>query len=653
MERVCAGYLHWMAYKKYIKKNGRVYGPYLYHSKRVDDKVISEYYGHEKTRNNKKIFLSISIAIVFMVIAYGIIHFGPALSGKAIFNLDANYQESHPLDGVLRLSLRQGEIIPSSSTLVLDNNGRTIEYPLNEVVSGEIPSEGNFYVQGKNISGSGEGYGMAGNKVVTPVVYFSLDFFNSAPEDEISPEGTDSEENANPNVPPEGAQANETSGSENSESETSSNETSSNETQEEPVYENETVEIENSALNESQNEPKEDQQSSGEIVSESTTEVAGETEISSEPSSEIPVESNEAVESSEDPESEISETEVSEPSEEGSVSPITGNVVSAFFAGISNFFLGLTGTGNAVFEHKKTIEGNVSSGSSFTYEVQEGETAELKKGSVYLIDSEGNKQGVDDSFVSVDLSDGMVIVGTDYSKVEYGFGEDYLGNEEKDILLNLSLMNMTFESGELSIRIIYGGQELVSLATPLEPGKISTNETLPEIPMKNQTIISNQTNQTNQTIAVAMEFVSSAELSEQEKAELYDYFGNYSIVTTKAVEFNGRLIRNYQLGDYEVEYSYEYEGDITSELEEQMNRDLMRWLRDILKVVSRNKTSSESIDELLGNITFGKNKDSEEDELVNEKGREEIIVEENISETQELNSSYLTQENITSQNYST
>ncbi|MEX0932971.1 MAG: hypothetical protein WDZ77_02640 [Candidatus Pacearchaeota archaeon] len=34
-----------MAYKKYIKRDGKIYGPYIYHSKRVDGKVISEYKG--------------------------------------------------------------------------------------------------------------------------------------------------------------------------------------------------------------------------------------------------------------------------------------------------------------------------------------------------------------------------------------------------------------------------------------------------------------------------------------------------------------------------------------------------------------------------------------------------------------------------------
>ena len=43
-----------MAYKKYITKNGKIYGPYVYHSKRVDGKVVSEYHGLKKDKKSRK-----------------------------------------------------------------------------------------------------------------------------------------------------------------------------------------------------------------------------------------------------------------------------------------------------------------------------------------------------------------------------------------------------------------------------------------------------------------------------------------------------------------------------------------------------------------------------------------------------------------------
>ena len=34
-----------MVYKRYIKRNGRTYGSYTYHNKKVDGKVVSSYLG--------------------------------------------------------------------------------------------------------------------------------------------------------------------------------------------------------------------------------------------------------------------------------------------------------------------------------------------------------------------------------------------------------------------------------------------------------------------------------------------------------------------------------------------------------------------------------------------------------------------------------
>ena len=44
-----------MAYKRYIKKGSRVYGPYIYHSKKVNGKVVSEYLGKDLVVKEKDI----------------------------------------------------------------------------------------------------------------------------------------------------------------------------------------------------------------------------------------------------------------------------------------------------------------------------------------------------------------------------------------------------------------------------------------------------------------------------------------------------------------------------------------------------------------------------------------------------------------------
>ena len=96
-----------MSYEKYIKKDGKLYGPYLYESKRVDGKVISEYHGQKKISYGKFIWL---VPLVFLIIlgAYFIGQRGDKLTGHAVLDLNANYQEGQALNGGLKISLKQG-----------------------------------------------------------------------------------------------------------------------------------------------------------------------------------------------------------------------------------------------------------------------------------------------------------------------------------------------------------------------------------------------------------------------------------------------------------------------------------------------------------------------------------------------------------------
>ena len=73
-----------MVYKKYIKKGGKVYGPYLYHNHREWDKVITSYIGkHEEHKGNKnKIWMLVPI-VILLLFAIGIILFYQDFTGKA------------------------------------------------------------------------------------------------------------------------------------------------------------------------------------------------------------------------------------------------------------------------------------------------------------------------------------------------------------------------------------------------------------------------------------------------------------------------------------------------------------------------------------------------------------------------------------------
>jgi hypothetical protein len=168
-----------MAYEKFIKKDGKLYGPYIYHSKRVDGKVISEYHGQKKFDFSKysKLFLIVMGVFLLGIFIYFFASPGKNITGNAVLDLNANYKQGQPLNGKIKLSLQEGELIPSSSKVVVENNGKTSEFNLKDLISEETAT-GNFYVDGASVSGSGEGYGIPGEKEIFPEVSFILNILS-------------------------------------------------------------------------------------------------------------------------------------------------------------------------------------------------------------------------------------------------------------------------------------------------------------------------------------------------------------------------------------------------------------------------------------------------------------------------------------------
>jgi len=79
-----------MVHKKYIKRNGKVYGPYYYKSKRVGDKVVSEYVGEKevkKVTKRKTIIVGAFLVVVLFLLLLISINSG-IFSGKAVDNLE-------------------------------------------------------------------------------------------------------------------------------------------------------------------------------------------------------------------------------------------------------------------------------------------------------------------------------------------------------------------------------------------------------------------------------------------------------------------------------------------------------------------------------------------------------------------------------------
>ena len=56
-----------MVYEKYTRKNGRTYGPYLYHNKRVDGRVVTSYHGKHEDKKGKLVIGLVGVTLVALV----------------------------------------------------------------------------------------------------------------------------------------------------------------------------------------------------------------------------------------------------------------------------------------------------------------------------------------------------------------------------------------------------------------------------------------------------------------------------------------------------------------------------------------------------------------------------------------------------------
>ncbi|MEK6840527.1 MAG: hypothetical protein AABX79_01080 [Nanoarchaeota archaeon] len=420
-----------MAYEKYIKKDGKIYGPYLYQSKRVDGKVISEYHGQKKADIRR--FLWIVPAILLIVLGAYLIgqrNFGSTGTGYSVLDLNANYQEGKALSGDLKLSLEEGELIPASSTLVFENSGNKYEYTIKDIIA-EPTSEGDFFVNGKNISGSGEGFGIPGEREVYPEVFFTL------------------------------------------------------------------------------------------LVS----------------------------------------------------SPIAQE-------------------GDVLTESEKKVQGSVSSGNTFTYELQEGERAELEPRSVRT----SSVQITDDS-VLMTTEGNTISVSTAYSEKETGFGSDFIGTRVKEIGINLDGLNLSAEKGELKVGIFYQGEEIASIQTSIdnesgdrteistqsEPISEGTGQTTEET--QEPETATTETNETTVTKQIPL-IPQTTELTQEETAVLEKEFGNISLEIKQENIKNGFIIITYQLRD-DTWVNYSYSSDLDNKtLQAFMQQDRIKWLKDLAKKYS-------------------------------------------------------------------
>jgi len=556
-----------MVYKKYIKRGGKTYGPYFYKSIKKDGKVITEYVGGPETVS-KKLFnwLFILGAVTFLLLSFFILNF--SLTGKISSEIQTSYAVGELLNGNLKFNLKEGELVPADSKVIVNFGSSTKEYFLSELVDDEtIP--GYYFIEDLSLLGEGAGYGVVGSKKIYPNVSFQLKIIDEAPQayPETFPEETPTEgkveesetEVEEPEVEPPlgGDSSKDTQGGHENNQELreplqglqAGDSTEPSAEPEENVIA--TVEETGSA--------EETQEVVPEVVEETIVEVQTEKEIAKAEKEEVKEEEKDTLKGT------------SEKKEE-KISPMTGEVVG----GLSVF-------------------GVVSKGNDFVYEMNKNKDAELVSGSVMAMAPQAYTKEVrepteagpdtfpakmstggrilEDKEVKVKNSNEQVVVSTNYYYEEEGFGEDYLGGKGLQLVIDVNKFNLTAENSVLNIYLVYEGQTIVEVSE-----EINVDEVVEEFPLgndsaePNETIIVNETEILNETIVldVVRDNISTIQYGAvlgkpvKWKKKITDEDGKFNIEIPKEAE----NITVYKLNEVLLPSS---EGNETETIEEVIN----------------------------------------------------------------------------------
>ncbi len=497
-----------MAYKKYIKRNGKLYGPYLYESKRVDGRVVSEYHGSEEPKKSKGvqvrdyrktlfIFLGVFIFVGLIYFLVTVPNYN-GFSGKAVLDIESFYVDGEPLEGILKFSFKEGEFIPASSKVIFEGSNENYSFILSDILK-EDSLEGNYYVEGKSFSGEGLGYGKEGEVKVYPEVSFILQIYKELPEEE-------------------------------------------------------NLEEENTEL------------------------IEDDTNVN------------------------LDEVNQDETTEEDTSVPITGGVIKNSGGFLTSLF---NPTGMVSLELQDEIQGETSANESFTYLLNEGERVEIKPKSVFVGDEE-----VSDNTITLEILDGEAIITTDYSVVKKGYGEEYLGDKDKVFSLDLSDLNLTFKEGDLNVKLVYEEEEMIHLSTSLKEGEDALEEIIDEETDEESDIVEDIVeipkelespedivleNETVDEITNSSVWDIGSFLTSEERAILKSNFGEIELKTVKSELFKDRIIVAYDFGGYNVEYSYDSSTD-KDVLDIYMEKDRIKFLKDIAASVSKEETSSTKLE---------------------------------------------------------
>ncbi len=166
-----------MAYKKYIKRGDKIYGPYIYKSKRRGDKIITEYLGKEKKgsfRNDENLtFFWAILSLIIILVTLLILNHYFTPTGRVVLEPSPVYELNETIKGMIKVNMKHGELIPADSSVIISLAGQEKKFILDDLISGNV-REGNFFAENTVLEGKGEGYGFPGEKKIYPTIHFKL-----------------------------------------------------------------------------------------------------------------------------------------------------------------------------------------------------------------------------------------------------------------------------------------------------------------------------------------------------------------------------------------------------------------------------------------------------------------------------------------------
>ena len=168
-----------MVYKKFIKRNGKLYGPYYYSNKRVNGRVITRYHGIARDsppQDAKKLLLSILFTGLVVITLLLLFEYISLPTGKVTLDIKPKYKAGEELSGKLKFNIKEGELIPKDSKIVVSIGEDINEFNLADLVVADAIT-GNFFADNIGLLGKGEGYGLIGHKEIYPEINFELKIF--------------------------------------------------------------------------------------------------------------------------------------------------------------------------------------------------------------------------------------------------------------------------------------------------------------------------------------------------------------------------------------------------------------------------------------------------------------------------------------------